>query len=208
MPKTKKATPALYSPHPSIQYARNVLAAMEKKTGKAYEEWVMIAKKSGLKTEEERRAWLKEKHGLGTNTAWWIAEMSVGKGREAIDEELYLANAPKYVEEMYAKKEQLRPIHDALIELGRSLGPDVKVCPCQTIVPLYRNHVFAEIKPATKTRIDLGFALGDTKAAGRLIDTGGFAKKNRITHRIPIVDVKEIDAEVKKWLRVAYDRDA
>jgi len=203
-----KQAVALYSPHPSIRYARNVLAALEKKTGKTYEQWVALTKKSGPKTEEERRAWLKDEHGLGTNTAAWIAEMSVGKGREAIDEGLYLANAPKYVEEMYAKKPNLRVIHDALVELGRSMGPDVKVCPCQTIVPLYRNHVFAEVKPATKNRIDVGFALGDTKATGRLIDTGGFAKKNRITHRIPISDVKEIDAEVKKWLKVAYDRDA
>jgi hypothetical protein len=203
----KKAAASLYSPHPSIQYARNVLAAMEKKTGKTYEEWIKLTQKSGPKTEEGRRTWLMEKHGLGTNTARWIAEMSVGKGHEAIEEGLYLANAPKYVEDMYAKKANLRPIHDALIELGRSMGRDVKVCPCQTIVPLYRNHVFAEVKPATKTRIDFGFALGDMKSTGRLIDTGGFAKKNRITHRIPITDVKEIDAEVKKWLKIAYDRD-
>jgi Domain of unknown function (DUF5655)/Domain of unknown function (DUF4287) len=205
----RKPAASLYSPHPSIEYARNVLAAMERKTGKNYGEWVTIAQKSGLATEEERRAWLKDEHGLGTNTAWWIAEMSVGKGREAIDEELYLKNAPKYVEEMYAGgKAGLRPIHDALVELGRSMGKDVKVCPCQTIVPLYRNHVFAEIKPSTRTRIDFGFALGDTKANGRLVDTGGFQKKNRITHRIPITSVNEIDAEVKKWLKVAYDRDA
>src|SRR5207237_10838118 len=85
MTKTKKPAASLYSPHPSIQYARNVLAAMERKTGKTYEEWVKIAAKSGLPTAEERRDWLKEKHGLGTNTAWWIAEMSVGKGREAIE---------------------------------------------------------------------------------------------------------------------------
>jgi Domain of unknown function (DUF5655)/Domain of unknown function (DUF4287) len=208
VPKTKKPAAALYSPHPSIQYARNVLAAMERKTGKTNEEWVTIAKKSGLATEQERRTWLKEKHGLGTNTAGWIAEMSVGKGRDAIDEAAYLKLAPDYVEAMYAAKAKLRPIHDALIELGRSLGPDVKICPCQSIVPLYRNHVFAQIKPATKTRIDFGFALGDTNATGRLIDTGGFAKKDRITHRIPIAEVKDIDAEVKKWLKTAYNRDA
>ena len=65
--------------------------------------------------------------------------MSFGKGRDAVDEDAYLKLAPGYVEEMYAAKANLRPIHDALIELGRSLGPDVKVCPCQTIVPLYRN---------------------------------------------------------------------
>ena len=79
---------------------------------------------------------------------------------------------------------------------------------CQTIVPIYRNHVIAQVKPATRTRIDFGFALGDTKANGRLIDTGGFAKKDRITHRIPITAPEDIDAEVRKWLKVAYDRDA
>jgi hypothetical protein len=34
-----------------------------------------------------------------------------------------------------------------------------------------------------RTRIDFGLALKDTPATGRLIDTGGFAKKDRITHR-------------------------
>jgi hypothetical protein len=203
----RKPAATIYSPHPSIEYARNVLAAMEKKTGKSYEEWVAIAKKSGLKTEPERRAWLKEKHGFGMNTASWIAELSVGKGRDAIDEAEYLKVAPGYVEAMYAAKANLWPIHESLIDLGRSLGPDVKVCPCQTMVPLYRNHVIAQIKPSTKTRIDFGLALGDTKATGRLVDSGGFAKKDRITHRIPIADVKEIDAEVKKWLTAAYERD-
>ena len=98
-----------YSPHPSIQYALNVLAAMEKKTGKNYEEWIKFTLKNGPKSEEERRTWLKEKHGLGTNTAWWIAEMSVGKGRDAIDANAYLKLAPGYVDTMYKGKENLRP---------------------------------------------------------------------------------------------------
>jgi predicted GTPase len=87
------------------------------------------------------------------------------------------------------------------------MGPDVKVCPCQTMVPLYRNHVFAQIKPTTRTRIDLGLALKDTTVPKRLIDTGGFAKKDRITHRIEITSVKDIDAEVKRWLKIAYEID-
>ena len=63
------------------------------------------------------------------------------------------------------------------------------------------------MKPTTRTRIDFGFALKDTKATDRLIDTGGFAKKDRITHRIPISKLGDIDAEVKKWLKIAYDMD-
>ncbi|MGH9962771.1 MAG: DUF5655 domain-containing protein, partial [Pyrinomonadaceae bacterium] len=146
---------------------------------------------------------------LGTNSAWWIAERSLGKGTETDDPDKYLEAAEGYVEEMFSgSKAGLRPIYDALLKLGLSVGKEAKACPCQSIVPRYRNHVFAQIKPTTRTRIDFGFALGDLKAKGRLIDTGGFAKKDRITHRIPIESRADIDDEVKHWLKVAYDRDA
>ena len=114
------------------------------------------------------------------------------------------------MEEQYAGgKENLRPIYDELLKLGKSLGDDVKACPCKTIVPLYRKHVFAQIKPTTNTRIDLGFALTHYKGKlpMRLIDTGGLAKKDRITHRIELKSTAEIDGEVKKRLKTAYELD-
>src|SRR6185437_7283514 len=138
----------------------------------------------------------------------WIAEQSVGKGSDG-SPDAYLLAADRYVDEMYSGgKAGLRPIYDALLNLGRSMGPDVKVCPCQTMVPFYRNHVFAQIKPSTQSRINLGLALKDTKVPKRLIDTGGFAKKDRITHRIEIRSLKDIDDEVKRWLKKAYDMDS
>ena len=165
-------------------------------------------KKSGPKTGKERREWLKTEHGLGTNYAEWLAERADHKGGEDGDPEAYLRAAEGYVEKMFASpKESLRPIYDALLKLGLSIGKDVKACPCQTIVPLYRKHVFAQIKPTTQTRIDLGFALKDLKATGRLIDTAGFAKKDRITHRIAITSLADIDDEVKRWLKHAYELD-
>jgi hypothetical protein len=114
--------------------------------------------------------------------------------------------AGQYVEKMFAgPKAGLRPIYDALLAAGLKLGKGVRVCPCQTMVPLYRNHVFAQIKPATRARIDFGLALKDTKTPKRLIDTGGFAKKDRITRRIEIASVGDIDDEVRRWMKVAYD---
>lgn len=137
-------------------------------------------------------------------------EYSVHPGLERMggDVDEYLREAPGYVAAMYAgKKAALKPLHDAILALARALGPDVKVCPARTIVPLYRKHVFARIKPSTLTRIDLGFALGGRKPTGRLIDTGGFAEKDRITHRIPITSLADLDDEVKRWLATAYELD-
>ncbi len=197
-----------YSVHPGVVMVQNAMAGLKTKTGRTMEEWIALINKSGPPTESERVVWLKQEHGLGTNYAGWIAERSFGRGEDG-DPETYLREAARYVEEMYSgPKAALRPIYEQLLNIGLAVAPDIKACPCQTIVPLYRNHVFAQIKPTTNTRIDMGFALRDTPVSGRLIDTGGFAKKDRITHRIPIASLEEIDEEVKTWMRVAYEMDA
>ena len=206
-PATQPQKKSIYGVHPGVIMTQKWIADLKQKTGRSLEEWLRHIKKAGPKDEKARREWLKAEYGLGTNTAGWLAERTDGKGIAAADPEVYLAEAEQHVEQMFAAKANLRPIYDALLKLGLKLGKDVKACPCQTIVPLYRNHVIAQMKPTTKTRIDLGFALGDTKPKGRLIDTGGFAKKDRITHRIPITSIADIDDEVKHWLQVAYDRD-
>jgi len=209
MTKTATKSKSIYGVHPGVLMTQKWIGELKQKTGRSLDEWIRFIKKEGPPTEAARRDWLKNEHKLGTNSAWWLAERSVGKGEEMGDPDAYLRAADKYVEEMFAgKKEHLRPIYDALLKLGLSTGKDTKACPCQTIVPLYRNHVFAQIKPTTQTRIDFGLALGDTKKTPkRLIDTGGFAKKDRITHRFEITSLKDIDDEVKRWLKAAYDRD-
>ncbi len=202
-------TKGLYSVHPGVAMVQTAIAKLKEKTGRTLEEWISFMKESGPPTEKERREWLKTQHKLGTNYAWWLAERAEGKGMEDGDPQAYLKAAEKYVEEMFAgPKAGLRPIYDKLLALGLKLGKDVKACPCKTIVPLYRKHVFAQIKPATQARIDFGLALGKMKTPKRLIDTGGFAKKDRITHRIPVTKLAEIDDEVKRWLKTAYELDA
>jgi Domain of unknown function (DUF5655)/Domain of unknown function (DUF4287) len=200
---------SLYSPHPGIAMVQKWIAELPAKTGRSLDAWLRFIVKEGPADEKARREWLKSEHGLGTNSASWLAERSVGKGTEEDDPDRYLLAAEKYVEAMFAgAKAPLRPLYNALLARCLAVAKDVKACPCKTIVPLYRNHVFAQIKPTTRTRIDLGFALKNSPVMGQLIDTGGFAKKDRITHRIPIRALADIDAEVIAWLDTAYEMDA
>lgn len=201
---------SLYDVHPSVAMVQKSLAELKERTGRSLEEWMVLIKKEGPEDERNRREWLKSKHKLGMNNAGWLAERASGKGGEFDDPESYLRNAVRYVEEQYAgPKEKLRPIYDELLKLGKAMGAEVKACPCKTIVPLYRKHVFAQIKPTTNARIDLGFALAHYKGKlpKRLIDTGGLARKDRITHRIELKAAEEIDGDVKKWLKIACDLD-
>jgi hypothetical protein len=124
----------------------------------------------------------------------------------------YLEAAPGYVAAQYSgKKTALRPLFEAIVTLARSLGSDVKVCPCETIVPFYRHHVFAEVKPFA-SRLDLGLALGDPtliqNPSHRLKDTGGFKKKDRITHKVELTGEADLDDAVLGWLKQAYTRDS
>ena len=200
---------SLYSAHPGVKMTQKWVSTLKDRTGRSLDEWLALLKESGPKTEKDQRQWLRREYQMGMNSAFWIAERAAGKTDETGDPDTYLQAAEQYVEKMYSgKKADLRPLYDRLLTLGLSMGKDVKACPFQTMVPLYRRHVFAQIKPATQTRIDMGFALGALKAQGRLVETGGFAKKDRITHRIPISTPADIDGEVKRWLRVAYEGDA
>jgi hypothetical protein len=203
-----------YSVHPSMQMMTNWVADLPRKTGKSLDQWIKHINSEGPKDEKARRDWLAKTYKFSPNIAWTLAEKATHP--EKIDEDTpegYLKLAPKHVDEQYAgKKQSLRPLYDKLLTLGLKTGKDATASPCKTFVPLFRNYCFAQIKPTTNTRIDLGLALAKYKskipAGGRIIDTGGKAKKDRITHRIPISSVDEIDAEVAKWLKTAYDLDA
>src|SRR5277367_1306536 len=208
MSPTTRSARSSYSVHPGVAQTQKWVRELPQKTGRSHDEWLELTRKSGARTEQERREWLKKEHKLGTNSAAWIAGRLEGKNTEEDSPEAYLKTAAEWVDVQYSgARVALRPLYEQLLALGFSLGRDVKACPCKTMVPFYRHHVFAQIKPATNTRIDLGFALGNMKAPKRLLDTGGFAKKDRITRRIEIRSKADIDDEVKRWLKTAYEMD-
>lgn len=207
---TKAKAQSLYDVHPGVAMVQKWIAELKERTGRSLEEWIIFVQKEGPKDEKSQRHWLKIQHKLGTNAAWWIGARVAGKQSQENSPEEYLAAAVGYVEKQYeGKKSALRPIYDQLLKLGKSVGSDVKACPCLTMVPLYRKHVFGQIKPTTNSRVDLGLALMHYKGKlpMRLRDTGGLAKKDRITHRIEITSPEQIDTEVAKWLKAAYDLD-
>src|SRR5215212_6909158 len=104
MPKAKQSAQkkSLYDVHPGIAMVQKWIASLPLKTGRGLEEWIALVKTEGPATEKEQREWLKKNYGLGTNSAWWIAERAAGKGYEEDDPEAYLEAAEKYVEDIFA----------------------------------------------------------------------------------------------------------
>ena len=207
MAATKTQKP-LYSVHPGVAMMQKWIKELPAKTGRSLDEWIELTRKSGPPTEKQRREWLKNEHKLGTNSASCIAERADGKGTEEDTPEAYLQAAERYVEEMFhGPRAALRPLYDELLKIALAMGKDAKASPGKTAVSLYRNHVFANLKPSTNTRIDVGLALGNMKTPRRLIDTGGYEKKDRLTRRIEVKAKADIDDELKRWLKKAYELD-
>ena len=100
-------------------------------------------------------------------------------------------------------KEKLKPIYDAIISAVQKFGKDVEVSPKKTYVSLRRKKQFAIIQPSTKTRVDIGINLKGEKPVGRLEAAGSF--NAMVSHRVKIGEKKSVDAELKKWLKQAYD---
>src|ERR1700681_75616 len=121
MPRTatEQKKRSIYGVHPGVLMTQKWIAELKQKTGRSLEEWLRVIKKSGPKDEKARREWLKTKYGLGTNSAWWLAERADGKGTEVGDPDIYLEAAEDYVEAMFPdSKAHLRPVYNALLKLG------------------------------------------------------------------------------------------
>ena len=84
----------------------------------------------------------------------------------------------------------------------KSLGDDVKIAPKKSSVSVIRKRQFILIKPATKSRIDLGFKLKDKPTTARLENSGPFG--TMCTHRVKLSDASEVDQELKEWINEAY----
>ncbi len=168
---------------------------IEDKTGRPLSEWVAIARASGLAKHGEILKCLKEQHSLGHGYANLVA-------KEALKPiETPAANA---VDTLFVGgKAALRPVYETLLAAILALGPDVEIAPKKHNVSVRRRKQFALLQPSTATRLDVGLILKGVEPAGRLEASGSF--NAMFTHRVKITAAKQIDTELKKWLKAAYD---
>ena len=164
------------------------------KTGKSLDEWGTILKTKGFEKHGQAVNYLKSEHGVTHGFANTIVSLS--KNDQSSDDDL-LVN-------QYKGKENLQPIYDKLVAEISKFGNDITNTPKKGSVSLIRKRQFALIKPATKTRIDLGLKIKDKPVEGRLENSGPFG--SMCTHRVQLTSVEDIDAEVLLWVKEAYDK--
>ncbi|KXK01427.1 MAG: hypothetical protein UZ17_ACD001001650 [Acidobacteria bacterium OLB17] len=178
-----------------------VKASMRERTGRTLEQWVAVVQASGIDPLDQNavRRWLKEKHGILQNSQWAIADAAAraaGWERPTTDE---------YIAKQYAgQKAALRPIFERLREVLEGFGNDVLLEGRSTYIPFIRKRQFVAIAAATRTRVDVGLRFVDAPSSRLLAPTNSLGQA---THKFSLASVKEINAEVKRLLRAAYDQN-
>ena len=167
---------------------------MPEKTGKSLSEWKNVLRKKTFTKHSEAVNFLKKDYNVTHGFANTIVTLSKEENNTSDD----------LVDLQYKGKEQLKPIYEKLIEFVDQLGSDVVISPKKGSVSVIRKRQFILIKPATKSRIDLGFKLKNKPETDRLENSGPFG--TMCTHRVRLSELAEIDNELKSWITEAYEQ--
>lgn len=183
------------------------LANIQQRTGRTLDELTALVKSSGLGKHGDMVAMLKTTLGMGHGDANTLVHYAQGhpafsatpgttgtsRTTEGLDAE---------VDRIYAgPKAALRPIHDAVMA-GVTKFSAFEIAPKKTYLSLRRKKQFAMVGPATNTRVEVGLNMKGVAGTTRLeaLPPAGMCQ-----YRVRLSSTSEVDAELLRWIRQAYD---
>jgi hypothetical protein len=144
---------------------------------------------------------IKEKLGLGhgdANTLVHVAkQMAAGDDSEKEEK-----SVDEIVADIYSgNKAALIPLHDEVMHHIQELG-DFEIAPKKTYLSLRRKKQFATVGPGSKGRVEIGLNMKGVEGTARLevLPPGRMCQ-----YRIFLSQSADIDEDLKRWIREAYD---
>jgi hypothetical protein len=166
---------------------------IEQATGRSMAEWITTVHASGLERHSQILTWLKDVHGFTHGNANLVAMRARNGGPPDGD---------ALIDAMYSgSRATIRPLHDRVIGLAASFGPDAEFAPKKAYVSLRRSKQFGTVGPGPAGQLEIGLNLAGEEPGARLRAAGGMC-----THRVRVSADAQLDDELVGWLRSAYDR--
>ena len=179
------------------QATQTMIDNLHRNTGKTLEEWTAIVNREKFAKHGEIVSFLKEKHGFTHGFANLVAHKARGSDTGSAE------NTDDLVTKQYQGKEHFRPVYDRLRSIISGFGTDIEFAPKNSYVSVRRKKQFAMLNPATKTRFEVGINLKGQEPTGRLIAE----KPNAMcSHKINIERIDDVDEEVTRWMKAAYEK--
>ena len=176
------------------------LANITRRTGKSLDDFAAIMRASGLTKHGELRDFLKTEHALGHGDANTIVHLVLNP--PAASAPAGTGVDPAVVDAIYTgPKAGLRPVHDRLMQELAAFG-DFEIAPKKGYLSFRRKKQFAMFGPATNSKVEIGFNMKGVEPTDRLVAVppGGMCN-----YKLRLGDASEVDADVVRWLRTAYD---
>jgi Domain of unknown function (DUF5655) len=173
------------------------IGVLKKQTGQDLEHWNARIGKKKFADADRLREWL-----AGEGVTGYAAQVLVMERFGYPD--FLTSSADELIDGQYADRQHLRPIYDAIVTSARALGEIVIQARKGFVSLLTPKRTFARVRATTKERIDLALRLEGLQPRGRL-------QASRIHETMPVhvslTEPKELDQEVLKWLRKAYEEN-
>ena len=178
------------------------LDSIKEKTGKSPEDFKAIAEKKGLLGSEVKAgavvAWLKEDYGLGHGHA--MAIYGTFKSASAPKE----SNDEATTKHFSGGRAVWQPSYERLVAKVTEFGSDVSIQAGKSYISLLRSGRKFGIVQVTAQRLDVGIKLKGAETRDRFTSAGNW--NAMVTHRVRIEDPKQVDAEMIRWLKSAYEK--
>lgn len=182
------------------KWFKSVQEGLLRDTGKSLDEWAKIARTCPETAPRARAKWFKDQYGIGVNRAATILD-------HAFPGDLAWDNPDALVDALW-KEPAGRAIY-AKIAAAVEKFPEVTVGPRKAFVGFSHQVQFAAIKPAKidgKPAARLGLAIPLVKHARLEAPKKSEGWSDRLQTVVMLGSAKDVDAEVKAWLKTAYER--
>jgi hypothetical protein len=180
------------------QMRQEMIDRLAEKTGRSFRDWQALIRAGNFAKHGEIIRFLKGMHGVSHGYANQIAleYLRQAEGPAPGGDDLIAA-------QYSGKKAPLRALYEKLAGVLTRFGNDVELSPKKAYVSVRRAKQFAILQPTTATRLDVGIQLPGQAATKRLEKSGSFHAM--VSHRVRISSAGDIDGQLERWLRSAYD---
>ncbi|NQE63087.1 DUF4287 domain-containing protein [Caulobacter sp. RHG1] len=175
----------------------SVQANLARETGKTLDEWVEIVRRECPETKPRARTdWLKATYGIGQNRAAAIFGV-------AFPSEMGWDDAEGLRVALWTDPAQLAILE--AVETAVADFPGLVTGQRKTFTAWSHKAQFAALKPVKGGQAMLGLAV-TPDASPRLADPRNEGWSDRLKSKLPLMSPADVDAEVKAWLKAAWER--
>lgn len=176
------------------QMGEAIIRNLKVKTGKSVEGWVALLKTKGLQEKKEIIAFLKTDNGLGHFQAQKVFEHFNGKDN--------YENPSIFAEKIFNTQES-RELYEYSKSKILEIAEDIRIQPCKTYIPFYRNKQFAILTKTKDQELILGINLCDFTLNPRFSNASPNGSA-RINAQTIIQCTSDFDQEIISVLKQAY----